>query len=173
MTLLGVSVLGPDHPGIIAALTEGLLGEEGNLQDATMTLLRGHFAMILVVATPVPMATVAAGLTAIGEVLGLTVSVRELHEAAPEPLEAPGTWSLRVYGADRPGIVAAMTRCLAAHDANITEVSTRLAGDLFVFLATVELPATTSGAALDPELRAIAGELGVEAAWEPAGESVL
>ena len=51
VALLAVTVIGRDRPGIIADTT-GLLADLGaNLEDSSMTLLRGHFAMVLV-ATP-------------------------------------------------------------------------------------------------------------------------
>ena len=39
------------------------------------------------------------------------------------------------------GIVAAMTRVLADAGGNVTDLSTRLAGSLYVVVAEVELPA--------------------------------
>ena len=48
MTLHAITVLGHDRPGIIAETT-GILGSLGlNLEDSSMTLLRGHFAMTLI-----------------------------------------------------------------------------------------------------------------------------
>ena len=48
MTLHAITVLGHDRPGIIAETTERLADLGLNLEDSTMTLLRGHFAMMLV-----------------------------------------------------------------------------------------------------------------------------
>ena len=48
MAQLAISVVGPDRPGIIADLTGALAGAGANLEDSTMTLLRGHFAMMLI-----------------------------------------------------------------------------------------------------------------------------
>ena len=45
--LYAVTVLGHDRPGIIAATTAGLAGLGLNIEDSTMTLLRGHFSMML------------------------------------------------------------------------------------------------------------------------------
>ena len=50
MSQLAVTVIGPDRPGIIADVTEALVGTGVNLEDSTMTLLRGHFAMMIVCA---------------------------------------------------------------------------------------------------------------------------
>ena len=58
MSLIAVTVVGHDRPGIIADVT-GRLAELGfNLEDSTMTLLRGHFAMMLICAGPVEPADV-------------------------------------------------------------------------------------------------------------------
>ena len=50
MTLHAIIVLGHDRPGIIARTTAALAGLGLNLEDSSMTLLRGHFAMTLVTA---------------------------------------------------------------------------------------------------------------------------
>ena len=50
MTLHAITVLGHDRPGIIAETTDELAGLGLNLEDSTMTLLRGHFAMTLICA---------------------------------------------------------------------------------------------------------------------------
>ena len=52
MTLHAITVLGHDRPGIIAEATGRLAGLGLNLEDSSMTLLRGHFAMTLVCVGP-------------------------------------------------------------------------------------------------------------------------
>src|SRR5438094_166616 len=47
-----VSAVGADRPGIVAAVTGAFLEHGCNLEDTSMTILRGHFAMMLVVAAP-------------------------------------------------------------------------------------------------------------------------
>jgi glycine cleavage system transcriptional repressor len=49
MPSLAVTVIGRDRPGIIAEVTGVLAGLGGNLEDSSMTLLRGHFAWTLIV----------------------------------------------------------------------------------------------------------------------------
>src|SRR5947209_8005026 len=52
MAHFAVSAVGADRPGIVAAVT-GVFVEHGcNLEDTSMTILRGHFAMMLIVAAP-------------------------------------------------------------------------------------------------------------------------
>ena len=52
-----LSALGVDVPGIVAAVS-GTLGDQGcNLEDSTMTILQGHFAILLVVKAPDALST--------------------------------------------------------------------------------------------------------------------
>ena len=43
-TSFAITVVGHDRPGIIAEVTGALADLGGNLEDSSMTLLRGHFA---------------------------------------------------------------------------------------------------------------------------------
>ena len=52
MARFAVSVFGRDRPGTVAAVTRVLADARCNLEDTSMTILRGHFAMMLVVAGP-------------------------------------------------------------------------------------------------------------------------
>ena len=80
VSLHAITVIGHDRPGIIAETTRVLADLGLNLEDSTMTLLRGHFAMMLICAgghTAAEVEEALAGLTADGS---LTVSVREVPE---------------------------------------------------------------------------------------------
>ncbi|MHB8341328.1 MAG: glycine cleavage system transcriptional repressor [Mycobacteriales bacterium] len=169
MTALAVAVLGPDQPGIVAALTEVLLADGGNLEDASMHLLRGQFAMTLVVEVPRGAEQVRADLVPVADRLGLVVSVRDAPAPAGSPAGSP--YLVRVYGADRPGLVYRVTRLLAEKGGNLTDLTTRLGDGLYVLVAEVDLPGPV--AELRAGLAALAGELGVQISLAPAEEDVL
>ena len=84
MSLLAVTVLGHDRPGIVADTTAALAGLGGNLEDSTMTLLRGPLRDAA--AGPhrggraAPVRGALAGLTADGR---LTVDVRAVPDLEP------------------------------------------------------------------------------------------
>ena len=160
MTLHAITVLGHDRPGIIAETTDKLAGLGLNLEDSTMTLLRGHFAMMLVCqgsAADAEIEQALAPLTADGS---LTVTVREVPA---EHVEAStGTsWVLSVHGGDRPGIVSAVVGVIAEVGGNITDLTTRLAGDLDLLDAEVDLPGGTDVPSVEGELARVAADLGV------------
>lgn len=170
-----VTAVGADRPGIVASLTERLLAVGGNLADARAALLRGSFAIVLVVAVPdeVSAADLEAALRPAGDELGLGIWVG----AAEPPSSAPAgeVCVISVYGADRPGIVSGMTSALAERQVNILDLSSRLVGDpaIYVLGIEAELPAGLSPAALEQALTPVAAEHGVELAVRASGDEVL
>jgi glycine cleavage system transcriptional repressor len=172
---LAVSAIGADRPGIVAAVT-GVLVEHGcNLEDTSMSILRGHFAMTLVVATP-PEADAQALEAAIGAAtgdLGLLISVRPIDDAvAASPAGEP--WTVSVYGADRPGIVHRVTSLLAGEGINIVDLTTRVIGDdarpVYAMFLDVTVP---EGATLSDHLDALAAELGISCTAHPVDADIL
>lgn len=169
MSLLAVTVLGRDRPGIVAETTAALAGL-GNLEDSTMTLLRGHFAMVLLVRTSASRTDVESALATVASGGRLSVDVRDVPGGAPAT-DVPSTpYVLSVHGADRPGIVSAVTAEVAAARGNVTDLTTRLAGDLYVLVAEVQLPSGPSGVdveALRGRIARTAESLGVDASLRP------
>lgn len=166
MSLLAVTVLGHDRPGIVADTTRALAALGGNLEDSTMTLLRGHFAMLLLVDTPASPGDVHSALAALTADGRLTADVREVPEAGA-PVARGAAFVLSVHGADRPGIVSALTSVVAVAGANVTDLTTRLSGDLYVLLAEVSVPPEVDVEGLARELAAAADELGVDVSLRP------
>jgi glycine cleavage system transcriptional repressor len=144
----------------------------GNLEDSTATILRGHFAMMLIVSVPVPPEEVERRLEAVAAALGLVVTVREVAAAA-EPASQGNAHVLTVHGADRPGIVSAVTRLIADRAGNITDMTTRLSGDLYLLVAEVDLPPETDVVDLAGQLAGLSKELGVETSLRPAETDIL
>src|SRR5438309_4772910 len=130
MAHFAVSAVGADRPGIAAAVTGVFLEQGCNLEDTSMTILRGHFAMMLIVEGPDSLS--AGGLeTALAEPakrLDLVVAVRRIDDDVPSS-PAGEAWNLAVYGCDRPGIVHRVTELLAAERVNIVDLTTRVIGD--------------------------------------------
>ncbi|MCP2325824.1 glycine cleavage system transcriptional repressor [Hamadaea flava] len=160
MTELAVTVLGHDRPGIVADVAGVLSTLGANLTDSTMTRLRGHFAMTLICAGELSVGQVEEALRPLTADGRLLVGVREV--GADEDSPSAGVPHLvSVHGADRLGIVAAVTRALAEAGGNITDLSTRLVGPLYVLVAEVELP-KDSTEAVAARLAEVSEELGVE-----------
>jgi glycine cleavage system transcriptional repressor len=167
--LLAVAALGPDRPGVVAALTEVLLAGSGNLEDASMHQLSGQFAMTLVVDVPSAAADVRAALAPVADRLELVVSVREV--SGHEEVRPGEPYVVSVHGADQPGIVHRVAAAIAETGGNITDLSTRLAGDLYVLVAEVDLPGDPD--TLAHQLSALGSELGIDAHLRPADADLL
>ena len=140
MPELAVTAIGADRPGIVATVAEVLHGRGGNLEDSAMTLLGGHFAIVLLVTTDDAPEELHAALGEATAELGLTVSVTRADAGGEH---AVATHLLSVYGTDRPGIVAGVTRALADIDANIIDLETQVIGegDDPVYAMLIELEA--------------------------------
>ncbi len=176
MRLLTVSAIGADRPGIVAGVT-GVLVEQGcNLEDTSMTILRGHFTMTMVVASPAAEVDLVAALAPVGVELGLVIDVRPLDIASDEGTGGE-EYVVAVHGADHPGIVHAVTALLARHSVNITDLTTRLvgegAGSLYVMTLDVEVPEAVRPDDLEAQLRRTAADLGVTATLHAADADLL
>ncbi len=171
MPSLAITVIGRDRPGIIAEVTTVLADLGGNLEDSSMTRLRGHFTWTLIVDIDEPAAQLAQRLAHLNDD-GLVVSV--LPVASEEAPTDSGGYILSVHGADHPGIVAGVTTLLASRHGNITDLSTRLGqGGLYLLVAEVSLPGDVDVEELGDQLAAVGRTLGVEVSLRPAESDVL
>jgi len=178
MAHFALSAVGTDRPGIVAAVT-GVLREQGcNLEDTSMTILRGHFAMMLVVAAPTGVTAdgLEAALAGVAHDLDLVVAVRAIDDDVPTSPEGE-SWTVAVYGADRPGIVHEVTSFLAGAGVNISELTTRVIGDedrpVYAMVLGVTLPSGVSGPDLADDLSALGAQLGVECSLHPSEADIL
>ncbi|MBF4162898.1 glycine cleavage system protein R [Nocardioides acrostichi] len=174
-TLHAVTVLGHDRPGIIADTTARLADLGLNLEDSTMTLLRGQFAMMLLCAggdatlTQGEIEAALAPLTVDGT---LDVTVREVRSPGPGA-GAGSPWLLTVHGGDRPGIVSSLVSRIAEVGGNITDLTTRLAGGLYLLIAEIDLPAQADADALVAVVGETAASLDVTATLRPTDPDEL
>lgn len=172
MTIHAITVLGHDRPGIIAETTGRLARLGLNLEDCTMTRLRGHFAMTLICAGEVGTDAIRTTLAPLAVGHTLTVTVYPLP-ADDVPEGSGNAYVLSVHGGDRPGIVSAVTGEIAAVGGNITDLTTRLTGALYVVVAELTLPASTDVTLLQAALSHVAQSVGVEATLRPADSDEL
>jgi glycine cleavage system transcriptional repressor len=179
MPLYAVTAVGVDRPGTLAALA-GVLVEQGcNIEDSEMAVLRGHSAMMLVVAGPdeLAAASLEKALASTTVELDLSVMVRPIDPVARAEGEEAESWSVSVHGADRPGIVYEVTRILARAGLNITGVKTRVHGpparpELSMAL-DVSVPAGVVGEEVAAELDNLARRLNVACSMRPTAAQTL
>ncbi|MBX9685726.1 MAG: ACT domain-containing protein [Candidatus Obscuribacterales bacterium] len=160
---------GKDRVGIVAELTEFLFQQGCNILDSSMTLLRGEFALILMTTLPEAMTVeqLRSGLARLQERLALNFTVRELSgEELQESAEERYQFIISVYGADKPGIVAGITKELANLKLNITDVQTKSVkqddGEIFVMMLELSSSEELSEKELKEKLASFASKMGVD-----------
>jgi glycine cleavage system transcriptional repressor len=171
---IGVTVVGSDRPGIVAGVSEALYELGCNLEDVTSTILRGRFAMVLVVRPPEdddPDA-IRQRLEAVGETLGVSVTASALKDTTLDV--DPPTHMVSVYGADQPGIVFRVAERLRSRSVNITDLTSRVLGegDQPVYALMLEV-AAPSGEDVEADLADLREQLGVEVSVRPIEPDVF
>lgn len=132
-----------------------------------MAHLAGTFAGIVELEVPAQQAeALVADIEALGA-QGMRVTVERSDESAATPV-GQRRLTLKLVGADHPGIVAEVSTLLAEHRVNVEELSTRVVdapmagGYLFEADAVVSVPDSTDLAGLGAALEALASELMVD-----------
>ncbi len=176
MAHFAISAVGADRPGIVAAVTGVLVDHDCNLEDTSMSILRGHFTMMLIVLGPDSLEAGALERALTAAAGDLVVTVRRIDDDVPESLVGD-EWNLAVYGADRPGIVHRVSRLLAERGVNIVDLTTRVIGSedrpVYAMLLDITLPPGLDAAVLQQELEGVAEELGVDCSLHPADADIL
>lgn len=172
-----LTAAGRDRPGIVAAVS-GVLFEKGcNIEDSTMARLGGEFAIMLMVRLSEGLTRegLEADLGPIGQRFGLMMQLSDVPaERAVESGPATPRYIVHVYGADKKGIVAGVTRHLADRGANIANLTTQVIRHeqpLYVMLIEVELPADLDPGQLGEELAELGGRIDVEITVRPKDDA--
>ncbi len=166
MADLILTLIGPDHPGIVEEVAETVASHGGNWLESRMAHLAGKFAGVLrIEAPPEKMEDLQAALARL-EKTGLTV-VFERSTAAPQGARRH-TMEIELLGLDRPGLVREISDLLAARGVNVEELKTDrfsapMSGELlFRAQLKVDVPEDTPVAALRQALEQLAADLMVE-----------
>src|ERR1700761_3680191 len=126
MASLILTVVGPDRPGLVRALSEAVAAGGGNWLESRMARLAGQFAGIVLVEAPEALLDDLRGL----ESQGLRI-VAQSGAAGAAVATAEPRLVLEVVGNDRPGIVRDIARILAECGVNIEELTTGVASGSF------------------------------------------
>jgi glycine cleavage system regulatory protein len=168
---LVLTLIGPDHPGIVEALAEPIARHGGNWLESRMAHLAGRFAGILRLEVPAGQeASLTAALRAL-EASGLKLTI----EAGPRAAGAAPAraFVLELVGLDRPGIVREISHALAGDGVNIEELTTDrttapMSGELlFRSRARISVPQAVDPERLRQRLEQLAGDLMVQVSLAP------
>jgi len=135
-----------------------------------MAILRGEFAMVLVLGAPAELERGALedDLGRARDELALeALTVAEISDESGSPVSPQATHIVSVYGADHPGIVHAVAAALAARAVNITDLTTRLVDEpgaepLYAMAIEVAVGDPRQAGELDAALAGVGRAQGVE-----------
>ncbi len=170
MRRVAITALGQDRSGIVAGVTEMLYQLDCNLEETSMTRLRGEFAIIVITLLPeeLSLERLKSALDELSDSYGLTATLRELteEEGKKKRLDEPPDVIVSVYGADKRGIVYRVSKVLAGLGVNITGLDTRTAGSgespVYIMVIEASLPSGVSDEEVSEALSSIGRELGVD-----------
>lgn len=171
-----ISILGKDRPGIVASVAKALYIAGCNIEDSSMTLLRGEFAMILLVAMAkkTRFSQLKQAFGQAEKKLGLSVLIKSISDDEDTSHKPAGnSFIISVYGADKPGIVYGISNMLAKNKINITDVQTNVSksakNPAYVMLLEVDAPKKITQSLMKYTLEKTARLLKVTVTVRPAG----
>jgi glycine cleavage system transcriptional repressor len=168
-TLISISVMGDDRPGIVAGVSKVLYENACNIEALSQTVIMGQFAMIVVV-SPLQGSKPEAlekSLEELGGKMSLEIHVRMLDTEGRPGFDsgAAEPFVITVRGQDRPGLVSAITAILAEQGINITRLGAEvvpLGQQLeYIQIYEVDIPKQLDFALIQTALRDKGTEIGV------------
>jgi len=121
-----LTVVGRDHPGIVAGIADTLYRYGCNIQQLNQTVLSDEFAMILLLqpTREISVKELEESLKERCRLLEVTHVLREATTiASPTPYSKKDKVIITVIGSDKPGIIAGVAGVLADMNINIVEIS--------------------------------------------------
>ena len=172
-----ITISGKDKPGIIAKVSGVLFVRGCNLEDISMTLLEGQFAMMMTACLPssLAMVRVAQGLELLGAApWSMDCHMTELKGETCHGKKHPKgslPYMVTAFGKDRTGIVYEVSRALAGLRVNITDLDSRILGrgakTTYAMLLEVDVPGSRVLEKLKTLLAKVSKRLKVEIQIKP------
>jgi glycine cleavage system regulatory protein len=118
-----ISAIGPDSRGIVSRATRVLSEKQCNIESSMMSILGGHFAMMIIIGTRSPADEVTVALE---DVLEAGVRITEVEQFRAQAMR-DGTHEIKVVAEeDRPGVMHAVATALFDLDINIVQLSSHV-----------------------------------------------
>ena len=121
-----LTLVGEDHPGIVAQITSALFERGLSLGEASMIRLGGNFTIMMMVNSPVDAESIDQTLAPLIDSMDLCMHLDPIEGHLHQHIVPNIT--VRVNGADQAGIVASVTTALAETGFNILDLTSDVAG---------------------------------------------
>ena len=172
-----LTVMGKDQPGIISKVTAILFRHGCNLEDISMTILEGEFAMMLVACLRErrQKEKILRSFHSLERNSGLSFFWKDLRRKltrGEQHVQGAETYLVSAIGRDRTGIVHRVSSLLAHHGLNITDLNSRLLGygreAVYSMMLEVDIPRKFSISRLKRALQRLSHRLRIEIRMRPA-----
>ncbi len=173
MTSLVVTLIGPDRPGMVSALSDAATAHGANWTDSLMANFAGQFAGI--VQLDVPAAQCDALMAALRALESPAMHLTVARAAGATSAASTRRLTLDLVGHDRPGIIQSISSQLAAHGVSIDTLTTHIASgamsgeQMFQMNAQLTVPLALDVDTLQAALEGLANELMVDISFDAAG----
>lgn len=164
-----MTIIGPDQPGLVEALSSLIISHQGNWEESRMARLAGQFAGILQVKLDQDqLEAFQSKLESLGK-SGLKVILAPTQSSPPK-IDKGGQVGLEIVGNDQEGIVNRISRVLAGHQVNVESFESNCesapwtGATLFRAKAQLSIPSQVNVEALRADLEQLADELMVDLA---------
>ncbi|WP_163140325.1 glycine cleavage system protein R [Arhodomonas sp. KWT] len=172
-SLLVISALGEDRPGLVDGLTRLVADAGCNIEDSRMTVLGGEFAAIVLVSGRWnQLAKLEATLPSLERRLSLTVQTRRTARSRRGGELLP--YAVEVVCMDQGGVVHQLSNFFSVREIDIRDLATTTytavytGTPMFSVRMTVDVPARMQIARLREEFMDFCDELNLDAIIEPA-----
>ena len=175
MSSLVVTLIGPDRPGVVRAISDKAAEHGANWTDSVMANFAGQFAGI--VRLQVPAANSQALQAALRSIDSddLHILVAQADEGAPSA--GLRRIHLELVGHDRPGIIHSIATRLATHGVSIDTMKTHIASgamsgeQMFHMDAHLTVPLDLDSDGLRDGLQSLANELMVDITFDSGADT--
>lgn len=165
-----VTVTGPDHPGITAALTGILADNHAEILDMEQVVVQGRLSLsILLAGDRSGASAVLKELLFAAKEHGNDLEFRVLEGEAAPPARAPYVLTVLGEPALDAAAVAALSRILAAHGINIERIARLSEARFAVLEMIIGVPDEPALRRVRAELVRAAADLQVDVALQPEG----
>ena len=175
LTSLVITVIGPDRPGIVSAISDKAVAAGANWTESLMANFAGQFAGIVQLQVPTPQCdALMAALLAL-ESPGMRIAVGKGGDAAAGDGGALRYLKLDLVGNDHPGIIHRISSQLAQRGISIEKLQTAVnsgawSGDqMFQMNARLVVPLALDTDELRTGLESLANELMVDISIDDGG----
>lgn len=173
-----VTVMGPNKPGLVNAISEKAAEAGANWAESRMANLVGQFAGIIhlqILPTKIENLTIA--LESLKE-LGLQINIATARPFAGEPeYSRSRLLNVELIGQDHPGIIRDISKILSSHSISIEKLDTEFLNgswsgeNMFQTKAKLRVPANLTEEELQNTLEAIANEIMVDISIETSSST--